>query len=84
LLQNNKNVQQVDNPKYPKPTVAQLKKTFASTSKSSSSYNADIKLTDPDRAFLNIAQINVTQKFLDKCANMNYMCSKIFIMIFCC
>jgi hypothetical protein len=69
LLQIDKNAKQVDNPKYPKPTVAQLKKTFTSTSKSSSSYNADIKLTDSDRAYLTKAKINVTQKFLDKYAN---------------
>jgi hypothetical protein len=69
LLQNDKDAQQVDNPNYPKPTVTQLKKTFTSTSKSSSSYNADIKITDSDRAYLNKAQINVTQKFLDKFAN---------------
>jgi hypothetical protein len=69
LLQNDKNAQQVDNPNYPKPTVAQLKKTFTSTSKLSSSYNADIKITDSDRVYLNKAQINITQKFLDKFAN---------------
>jgi hypothetical protein len=69
LLQNDKNAQQVDNPKYPKPTVTQLKKTFTSTSKSSTSYNADIILTDSDRAYLTKAKINVTQKFLDKFAN---------------
>jgi hypothetical protein len=50
LLQNDKNAQQVDNLKYPKPTVTQLKKTFTSTSKSWSSYNADIKLTNSDKA----------------------------------
>jgi hypothetical protein len=48
---------------YPKPTVAQLKKTFTSTSKSSSSFKADIKLTDSDRPYLSKAQINVTQNF---------------------
>jgi hypothetical protein len=69
LLQNDKNAEQVDNPNYPKPTVAEIKKTFTSTSKSSCSYNADIKITDSDRAYLNKAQINVTQKFLDKYAN---------------
>jgi hypothetical protein len=52
LLQNDKNAQQADNPKYPKRTVAQLKKTFTSTSKSSSSYNADIKIIDFDKAYL--------------------------------
>jgi hypothetical protein len=59
----------VDNQNYPKPTVAQLKKTFTSTSKSSSSYIADINITDSDRAYLTKAQINVIQKFLDKFAN---------------
>jgi hypothetical protein len=69
LLQNDKNAEQVDNPNYPKPTVAQLKKTFTSTSKSSTSYNADIKITDSDRAYLTRVQINITQKFLDKFDN---------------
>jgi hypothetical protein len=69
LLQNDKNVEQMDNPNYPKPTVTQLKKTFTSTSKSSSSYNAEIKISDSDKAYLSRAQINVTQKFLDKYAN---------------
>jgi hypothetical protein len=41
LLQNDKNAQQVNNPNYPKPTVAQLKKIFTSTFKSSSSYNVE-------------------------------------------
>jgi hypothetical protein len=50
LLQNDKNAQQVDKPNYPKPTVARLNNTFTSTSKSSSSYNADVKITDSDRA----------------------------------
>jgi hypothetical protein len=69
LLSNNKNAEQVDNPNYPKPTVAEIKKTFTSTSKSSTSYNPDIKITDSDRVYLSKAQINVTQKFLDKFAN---------------
>jgi hypothetical protein len=58
LLQNDKNAHQVDNSKYPKPTVAQLKKTFTSTSKSSNSYKHEIKLTDSDREYLSKAQIN--------------------------
>jgi hypothetical protein len=65
----NENAQTVDNPKYPNPTIVQLKKIFSSTSKSSSSYNVDIKLTDSDRAYLNKPQINVTQKFLEKYAD---------------
>jgi ASC-1-like (ASCH) protein len=69
LLQNDKNVQVVDNPKYSKPTIAQLKKIFTSTSKSSSSYKADVKLTDSDRVYLRKMQIKVTQKFLDKYVN---------------
>jgi hypothetical protein len=60
LLHNDKNAQVVNNPKYSKATVAQLKKIFTSTSKSSSSYEADIKLTDSDRAYLSKVQINVT------------------------
>jgi uncharacterized protein YaeQ len=69
FLQNDKNAKVVDNPKYPEPTIAKLKKTFISTSKSSSSYKADINFTDSDRVYLSNAQINVTQKFLDKYAN---------------
>jgi hypothetical protein len=41
LLQNDKNAQQVDNPKYPKPTVAQLKKSvlLSTTTKKESLLN---------------------------------------------
>jgi hypothetical protein len=81
FLQNYKNFQVVNNPKYPKPTVAQLRKTFTSISISSSSYRTDIKLTDSDRGFLSKGQINVTQKFLDKYANteLSCMCLKMFM-----
>jgi hypothetical protein len=59
LLQNDKNAQQVDNRNYPKSTVAQLKKTFTSTSKSSSSYNADTELHVFENVHEDILLLNI-------------------------